>query len=836
MFLGVQLSDRELHSQWVMARRAVARKYLILFAFLIATFLVAPTVALCEGLGAEAAPAVPEPWAVVQHYCTDCHNAVDWAGGVAYDTMAPDAIAEDGRVWEAALRKLRVRLMPPPDKPQPSQAQLDQLSGWLQTKLDESKSSPRAAYVPVERLNRTEYANAVRTLLGVEIKVKDLLPPEIEVGGFDKVAAALNVSPAFLEEYVTAARIVAGIAVGDPKPKLGSTHYPAPTGLDGFQDAYVEGMPPGSRGGMRFRHNFPADGEYRLTVKDLDIGLYPRAAETRSTLLILIDDREVFRHDVGGPEDLALVDQKGADGRTELMKRFANIPAPVKAGDHDIVITFVERSRAESDEPVSGGGMGFGSVFGGLRIPRLLDGVDVAGPYGATSLSATASRTKIFICQPGTPEEEPACAQRITENLARRAFRRPLEQSDIDRLMPFYRAGRKQGGTFDAGIKQMIAAVLASPDFLYRTVIPPHGAVAGQAYPLSDIELASRLSFFLWCDIPDDQLLALASAGKLSDRNVLDAQVRRMLADPRAGSLVTSFAIKWLDLDKLDSVAPDPQLFPAFTPALRADFMKESELFLRSVLLDDRNVVTLLNGNYTYLNERLARHYGIQTVRGPQFRRVQLDDEARFGLLGKGAVLMRTSYGDRTSPVLRGSWILGKLLGTPPTPPPPAIVIDLGIHEGQKPKSLRERLEMHRVDSSCAHCHGVIDPLGVALENYDAIGQWRVVDREAKQPIDASVTLPDHVAVTGVNGLRRDLLQHPEQFVQAMTEKLMMYALGRELEYGDIPQVRAIVRASAKDDYRFSSLVLGVVESDTFHLQTEPSAKKPVDTKLAAVP
>jgi hypothetical protein len=774
------------------------------------------------------------PWGMIKRYCTDCHNAEDWAGGVAFDTMTQDAVTDDARVWESALRKLRGRLMPPPDKAQPDQRQIEELAAWLQGSLDRSTTTPRAAYVPVQRLNRTEYANSVRALLGIDIKVNDLLPPEIEVGGFDKVAAALNVSPAFLDEYISAARTISALAVGDATPKFSSSHYPPPTNLAGAQDAYVDGMPPGSRGGMAFTHNFPADGEYRFTIKDLDVGLYPRAAETRSTLLILVDDKEIFRHDVGGPEDLDLVDKKGADGRAELMKRFANIPAQVSAGQHQVIVTFIDRSRAESDEPIGGGASSFGGVFGGLRIPRLLDGADVAGPYSTTGLSPTVSRQRIFVCQPQAIDEESACAQRIAENLARRAFRRPVDQHDVERLMPFYRAGRKGGGSFDEGIKQIVTAVLSSPDFLYRVVVPPHTLAEGQAYVLSDIELASRLSFFLWSEGPDDPLLSLAFANQLHDPMVLDAQVRRMLADPRAESLVTSFAMKWLDLDKLDSVDPDPNLFPAFTPALRGDFTHEAELFLRSVLIDDRSVVTLLDGNYTYLNERLARHYGIPGVRGPQFRRVPLTDEARWGLLGKGAVLMRTSYGDRTSPVLRGAWVLGKLLGSPPVPPPPNVVIDLNLHPGQRPKSLRERLEQHRTNSSCAHCHGVIDPLGVALENYDVTGQWRVVDHEAHQPIDANVTLPDGTKVTGVNGLRRDLLTRPEQFVQALTEKLMMYALGRELEFGDIPQVRGIVRAASKDDYHFSALVRGIVASDTFRMQSQPRSKKPLDTQVAA--
>jgi len=774
-----------------------------------------------------------DEWGLIKTYCNDCHNSEDWAGGVAFDTMSPSTIADDAKVWEDALRKLRGRLMPPPDKPQPNQHDVDQLVGWLEGTLDTTRITPRASYVSVQRLNRTEYANSVRDLLGVEIKVKDLLPPEIEVGGFDKVAAALSVSPSFMDEFISAARIVANLAVGDAKPKLASAHIPAPTGLAGFQDQYVDGMPLGSRGGMAFRYNFPADGEYRFTVKDLDIGLYPRAAESRNTLLILIDDREVFRHDVGGPEDLALVDHKGADGRAEIMRRFSNIPVQVSAGQHNVVVTFIERARAESDEEIGAGSSQFGGVFGGLRIPRLLDGMDVSGPYGTTHLSRTVSRQKLFVCEPQSAGEEPGCARRIAEHLARRAYRRPVDTADIDRLMPFYEAGRKEGG-FEAGIKQLVTAVLSSPDFLYRVVPPPQGAPETAVFALTDLELASRLSFFLWSEGPDDRLLDLAAAGKLHEPKVLDAEVQRMLADRRTENLVTSFAIKWLDLDKLDSVDPDPKIFPAFTPALRQDFLQEVELFLGSVMLDDQSVVRLLDGNYTFLNERLARHYGIDGVRGPQFRRVPLTNEARFGLLGKGAVLMRTSYGDRTSPVLRGAWVLGKLMGTPPVPPPPNVLIDLTIHPGQKPKSLRERLAQHRTNSSCAHCHGVIDPLGLALENYDVTGQWRDYDHEANLPIDPNVTLPDGAAVHGVNDLRHDLLRRPELFVQTMTEKLLMYALGRELEFSDIPQVRAIVRAARTSDYRFSALVRGVVESDTFRMQSQPRARKALDTKVAA--
>jgi Uncharacterized protein involved in ubiquinone biosynthesis len=770
-------------------------------------------------------------WGMLQQYCTECHNAEDWAGGVAFDIMEPSSLAEDAKVWEATVRKLRGRLMPPPGDPQPSQQEIDSFVRWMEASLDSSRQIPRAGHVPVQRLNRTQYANAVRDLLAVDIKVEELLPPEIEVEGFDNIAAALSVSPAFLDQYIAAARTVARLAVGDPAPKVSVSFYPSPGGA---QDTYLDGMPLGSRGGMSFKHHFPADGEYRITIKDLDVGLYPQAAETRHTLVILIGGREVFRGDVGGPEDLELVDREGAAGRAKLMERFAGIPVQVKAGMHEVVVTFVERARALSDEYIQSSGLMFGA-FDRLRVPRLLDGIEIEGPVKVTGVSKTPSREKIFICEPRSPDEEFACARRITENLARRAYRRPVDQSDIDRLMPFFEAGRKLSGGFDAGIQQIVTAVLASPDFLYRAIVPPENGDHSPVHPLSDLELASRLSFFLWSRGPDDELLELASAGKLSDPQTLEAQVRRMLADPRAKTLVTGFAMRWLNVDDLTAVDPDPQLFPTFTPALREDFSKEIELFLESILLEDRSVVRLLDADHTFLNERLARHYGIDNVRGTQFRRVQLADRARWGVLGKAAVLLRTSYGDRTSPVLRGAWILEKLMGTPATPPPPGVETNLNPPEGQKPTTLRARLEVHRATRSCNQCHGVIDPLGLALENFDVTGRWRDFDPQAEQPIDASTVLPNGSFVNGPVELRQDLLRRPEQFVLAFTEKLLMYAVGREIEYHDMPQVRAIVRDAAKDDYRFSSIVMGIVRSDAFRMQAVPHGEKPAGEQVAAV-
>jgi len=444
--------------------------------------------------------------------------------------------------------------------------------------------------------------------------------------------------------------------------------------------------------------------------------------------------------------------------------------------------------------------------------------VQVVGPFNSPGVSETPSRRRVFVCRPKTGEEH-ACARRIAETLARRAFRRPVTAEEVDSLTPFFDAGRKSGGSFDSGIEQVIAAVLVSPEFLYRAIRTPEGAPEHGAFPLSDFELASRLSFFLWSQGPDDTLLEAASAGKLSDPRMLKEQALRMLKDRRASSLVRNFAMKWLDLDKLSEAEPDPNLFPTFDEQLRKDMAEEVELFLASVLLEDRNVGDLLTANYTFLNERLARHYGMDTVLGPQFRRVTLDDPRRWGLLGKSAVMLRTSYGNRTSPVLRGAWVMGKLMGTPPTPPPPDVDTDLSNPKGQPPRTLRARLESHRSKAGCRQCHGVIDAIGLALENFDAIGRWRTVDEEASAPIDARTVLPNGRSVDGPTELTQGLFAGRDLFVRALTEKLMMYALGRELKYYDMPQVRAVVRRASAEDDRLSAIVSGIVGSDAFRMQ-----------------
>jgi hypothetical protein len=490
----------------------------------------------------------------------------------------------------------------------------------------------------------------------------------------------------------------------------------------------------------------------------------------------------------------------------------------VRAGDHEIIVTFIERSRATSDEMVETGSRGF-SFAGAPRVPGINSGIDLVGPFDSTGVSRTPSRERIFVCVPEIRERERECAGQILATLAERAFRRPVTQADLDRLMPFFDEGRTGPGGFDEGVELLVTAVLASPDFLYRAITPPPEG-AGTRFALDDYELASRLSFFLWSQGPDDELLGLAARGELSDPEVLDAQVTRMLADRRAGVLVDNFALPWLNLDDLDAVEPDAQLFGGeFSDSLREAFAEEIRLFVGSILLEDVNVRELLTADHTFLNERLARHYEVDAVFGPQFRRVDLEDERRHGLLGKGAVLLRTSYGDRTSPVLRGAWVLEKLMGTPPTPPPPGVETDLTTPEGEEPRTIRARLEEHRANPNCGACHGAIDPYGLALENFTVTGRWRDFDEEANESIDASATLPGGRLIDGPIALRRALLESPDQFVQALAEKLMTYALGRELEHFDMPAVRGVVRAAAGKDYHFAAIVAGIVQTEAFRMQ-----------------
>jgi mono/diheme cytochrome c family protein len=763
--------------------------------------------------GANASPAGRSHQEMLTTYCSTCHSERVKSGGLALDGLNLQTPEENAEIWEKALRKLRGRLMPPPGNPQPSQKEIDSFTAWMENTLDTRAKGPKAGYVPIQRLNRTEYAASVKALLGVDIKEKDVLPQDIQVEGFDNIAAALRTSPAFLDQYITAARHIAKVAVGTPNPPVSVVKY----NVTPNQESPLP-LPPGTRGGMRFKHNFVADGEYRINVLDPGLGLYTGTLENESTLIIMLDGKIVFREPIGGSEDQMLVDKKGAVGRAEILARVSKIPVKVDAGVRELIVAFTERSRVESDDNVAAGFGGIGNLgfgAGNGRMPRLGNGIEIAGPYNATGIAKTPSRSLIFVCDPKT-DGESACVRRITENLARRAFRRPVTAEDVNRLMQVYAIGRENGGNIDLGVEQIVMAVLGSPEFLYRSIRGVNGT-------LTDLELATRLSYFLWNTGPDDTLLTLAASGGLTkpgSPSSLDKQVTRMLADPKASTLVTSFAMKWLTLADLEAVKPDPMIFPEFTEQLRRDFSTEAQEFLSSILLEDRSVVDLMTADYTYLNERLARHYGIPSVYGSQFRRVALTDKARWGLLGKGAVLLRTSYGDRTSPVLRGAWVLEKLIGTPPSPPPPNVTTNLDQKAGEKPKTVRARLEQHREQRTCLQCHGVIDPPGLPLENFDAIGRWRTTDRQADNAaIDPRSVLASGVAINGPVELSANLASRPGMFARALTEKLMMYALNRELEYFDMPQVRAIVRAAAKDNYKLSSLVRGIVNTEAFRKQ-----------------
>jgi mono/diheme cytochrome c family protein len=775
---------------------------------------------------------------MVATYCATCHSSQAKMGGLALDTLSLDAVGKDAATWEKTVRKLRGRLMPPPGAKQPEQKEVDSLIGYLEAKLDANTTLPHSSFVGVQRMSRTEYIASVKALIGVDVKSKDILPQDDTIHGFDNIASGLGVSPTFVEQYVEAARVIARQAVGDIS--LDDARYLAGANLGG------EAMPLGLRdGGIRVKHNFSADGEYRFQIHfpDQTLGLYTANLENEATVVLMIDGKVVFKKPIGGVDDLMLNNRKAGDGRAQIQARFDKIPIQVQAGVREIVVGFVERSRFESTSYLAGGGLGGGAVFagsGGLQ-PLFRDDansfVQVKGPYNPTGVS-TLSRSLIYVCD-HKKAGEAACAKQIAENLARRAYRRPTTEADLAFLMPFYEAGRKEKD-FDRGVERLVAGVLASPYFLYRAIQGQQTVAAGTGevavktaaagtgeVALTDYELATRLSYFLWNTGPDDELFKLASTKELSKPAVLDAQVKRMLADPRAASLATNFSMKWLGLDGLENIKPDQQIFTGFNDQLKKDLVTEAQMFIQSVLVENRPLVELLTSDRTYLNDRIARHYGMNDVTGSQFRWVKLTDKNRFGLLGKGAVLIKTSYPDRTSPVLRGAWVLDKIIGTPPTPPPPGVETDLNQIPGETPKTVRARLEQHRDNATCRQCHGVIDPMGLALENFDAVGQFRTTDRRAANAaIDASTVLTSGRVINGPGELREFLSGDPSRFALSFAEKLMMYSVNRPLEYSDMPQVRAVVRGAARENYTLSSLVQGIVRSDAFLKQgPDPTLK-----------
>jgi hypothetical protein len=769
---------------------------------------------------ADTLPPTAAERALLDRYCVTCHNERVKTAGLLLDRMDLDRVPESAEVWEKVLRKLGGGMMPPPGAPRPDQAGIAALVSYLETSIDRAAlTRPNPGRSPLHRLNRSEYANAIRDLLALDVDATALLPADDEANGFDNIADVLKVSPSLIEQYLTASRKIASLAVGDPHIVPVSSVYRVPP--DRAQADHVEGLPLGTRGGLLVHHSFPLDADYDFRVNLLQniVGYVP-GLEWPHQLEISVDGERVFTAPVGGEEDNKLSDTNLALAKETLDSRL-RARIHVKAGQRAVTVAFTRKSSAESVEPLQPftRDLDMQNMNG---IP-LIEHVQIAGPFNPTGPGDTPSRRRIFICSPSrgglaaaSAREEAGCARTILSTLARRAYRRPVD-TEIDTLLGFYESGRKQG-TFDSGIETAVRFILTSPKFIFRDEPDPPNVEAGAVYPVSDLELASRLSFFLWSSLPDDQLLTAASQGKLKDPAVLERQVRRVLADSRSSALVDNFAAQWLFVRNLQSFQPDTATFPNFDDNLRQGFRQETGLFFESVMRGDRSVMDLLTADYTFVNERLARHYGIPGVYGSRFRRVTLTDQNRRGLLGQGSILSVTSYPNRTSPVLRGKWILENILGTPPPPPPPNVPTLRENGEDGKVMSVRERLEEHRKNPACATCHRVMDPLGFSLENFDATGAWRT--KEARGVgVDASGRLADGTPVDGPVALRMALVKHPEQFVRTMTEKLLTYGLGRGIESCDMPAVRAIARDAARQNYRFSALIMGIVKSTPFQMK-----------------
>ena len=772
-----------------------------------------------------AAPATGQPatagevdgQVLVERYCVTCHNDRLETGGFSLEALDVADVAAHPEAWEKVVRKLRAGAMPPRPRPRPDRETYDGFRAWLEGELDAAAAAgPNPGRTETfHRLSRTEYRNAVRDLFALHVDVDDLLPADDTSYGFDNIAGVLGVSPTLMERYLSAARKISRLAVASPVPSPTAETFRVASDLG--QDRRMEGLPFGTRGGTVVDYNFPEDAEYIFEIlPDGPLRIEPHDLE------VTIDGERIALLTVGKAPD-----PNDARGLYTPQIETLEVRAPVTAGPHAVGVAFLRKTSAEPEgirklylRPFTGEGSG-----GDSRYQPYVESVTIAGPYessGARPVEGTPSRERIFTCRParGEAAEETACARDILSAIARRAYRRPVTDEDVERLLTFYDRGRA-AGSFDTGIEMALRRLLVSPEFLFRVERDPEGVVAGEAYRVSDLELASRLSFFLWSSVPDEELLEAAERGELSDAEVFEAQVERMLADPRSEALVGNFAGQWLTLRNAAAVQPDEDEFPDFGEGLRRAFRRETELLFGSILREDRSTLDLLAADYTFVNERLARHYGIPNVRGSHFRRVALEDEARGGLLGHGSILTVTSYANRTSPVNRGKWVLENILGTPPPPPPPDVP-DLETAEEGQALSMREAMEQHRANPVCASCHRLMDPVGLSLENFDAIGRWR--DRsETRGAIDATGELPDGTPFDGPSGLKAALLSHPDRFVTTVTEKLMTYALGRGVEYYDAPAVRAIVRDAAGDGYRLSSLVKGVVRSAPFQMRRSPS-------------
>ncbi|MBV9399182.1 MAG: DUF1592 domain-containing protein [Bryobacterales bacterium] len=763
--------------------------------------------------------------ALLDKYCVTCHNSrapLPADDPVKLDVSFDNLLSNAG-TWERVLRKLSVRAMPPPGMPRPSEAEYAGFTSWLAASIDrawEGRGNP-GRYV-VHRLNRAEYANAVRDLLAVDIDVSDVLPTDGAEFGFDNIATALKTSPLLLEGYVNAAQRVAAMAVGDPQMKPGTTEHSISREFS--QNGYIDGLPLGTVGGTVVRHYFPADAEYKLSgrlVRGVQEGYAGvEGNDTPYTFVITVDGNEVYSAPIGGPKDDEIQAADLAAAQPIIDKRMTG-RVRVTAGPHEVGFTWKERPQQLQDvwEPSRRDSQEIHMVGG---MPKLRT-VSIDGPYNVKGVSEGLSRKRLFVCHPATTSEDTNCATKILTNLARRAYRQPVTAADVEAPISFYKQARNSGGSFDDGIRAGVARVLSSPHFLYRIEKDAPGARPGVAHPVSDVELASRLSFFLWSSIPDEKLLDLAIAGRLREPGVLAAQAQRMIADERADALIENFTGQWLQLRNLESkVVPDLLLFPDFDDNTRKGFRKETELFFGYILRNDRSALELLSADYTFVDERLAKHYGIPGVYGPQFRRVKLTDPNRRGLLGQGSILSMTSVATRTSPVFRGKYVLSTFLDTPPPPAPPNVPT---LDESNKaasavPKTVRAQLELHRSNAVCAGCHRVIDPPGFALENFDSVGKWR--DKGADgAPLDVAGTLADGSKVNGPVALREAILSRPDAFTTVVAGRMLTYALGRGLEPSDMPVVRRIVKKAAQNDYRLSSIVMGIVESAPFQMRTK---------------
>jgi mono/diheme cytochrome c family protein len=777
----------------------------------------------------------------VKQYCVGCHNTRTPQPAndpVNLETASLDDLRASAATWERVLRKLSVRAMPPQGMPRPAEPEFAAFTTWLSGSLDRAWAGrPNPGRYVAHRLNRAEYRNAIRDLLALDVDVSAMLPNDGGDFGFDNIATALRTSPLLLEGYLTAAQRISTLAVGDAQTAASTTEYSI--NRDFSQNGYIDGLPLGTRGGKVVRHVFPADGEYKLfgrLVRGIEEG-YAGAEgnDTPSTFVITLDGAEVFSTQIGGLEDHK-VQAKDMNEARGIIDARMTARVKVTAGPHEVGFTFRERPLQLQDvwQPSLRDSQEIHMIGGQPRLKT----VAVEGPYNPTGVSATPSRERIFVCRPQAVVEEPKCANRILTTIAQRAFRRPVGADDVAAAISFYTQAREAGGSFDAGIRSGVARILSSPSFLYRIERDPATLRAGAAHPISDVELASRLSFFLWSSIPDDELLKEAIAGRLRQPAVLAAQVRRMIADKRADALVSNFVGQWLQLRNLEAkVKPDILAFPDFDDNVREAFRRETEMLFAYILRENRSALELLSADYTFVNERLARHYGIPGVYGSRFRQVKVTDPNRRGLLGHGSLLSLTSVATRTSPVFRGKFVLTTFLDTPPPPPLPNVPTLEESTKGaaEAPKTVRDQLELHRKSPNCASCHRVIDPVGFALENFNPVGQWRATGEDGAR-LDTGGVLADGSKVDGPAALREAILSRPAAFASVLTERLLTYALGRGLEASDMPVVRRIVKASARTDYAFVTIVMGIVESAPFQMRTKLETVESTARLQAATP